>query len=216
MSAHVESNRQKRRLGGMEKRKVPHDFLWGGAVAAHQLEGGYDKGGKGISIADVMTAGAHGVPRVITDGVEEGYYYPNHVGIDFYGHYKEDIALFAEMGFKVYRFSIAWTRILPAGDDDHPNEAGLAFYESLIDECLKYGIEPLVTICHFDTPIALIEKYGGWKDRRMIDAYLKFCNAILRGGINDERIVKTYQDIVNSRDFIVSLIKIYRNTPDSV
>ena len=86
--------------------------------------------------------------------------------------------MFAEMGFKVYRFSIAWTRILPAGDDDHPNEAGLAFYESLIDECLKYGIEPLVTICHFDTPIALIEKYGGWKDRRMIDAYLKFCTAI--------------------------------------
>ncbi|MBR0257117.1 MAG: 6-phospho-beta-glucosidase, partial [Synergistaceae bacterium] len=98
--------------------------------------------------------------------------------IDMYHHYKEDIALFAEMGFKCYRLSIAWTRILPNGDDDTPNEAGLAFYESVFKECRKYGIEPLVTIDHFDTPIALIKKYGGWRDRRMIDAFLKYCRVI--------------------------------------
>ena len=109
---------------------------------------------------------------------EPGFTYPSHEAIDMYHHYKEDIALFAEMGFKCYRLSIAWTRILPNGDDDSPNEAGLAFYEDLFRECRKYGIEPLVTIDHFDTPIALIKKYGGWKDRRMIDAYLKYCRAI--------------------------------------
>ena len=98
------------------------DFLWGGALAAHQFEGGVLNTSKGYSVADVMTAGAHGVPREITDGVVEGKYYPNHVGIDFYGHYKEDIAMFADMGFKCFRTSIAWTRIFPLGDEKEPNE----------------------------------------------------------------------------------------------
>ena len=99
------------------------DFLWGGAVAAHQLEGGWNEGGKGPSTADVMTAGAHGVPREITDGVIEGLNYPNHEAIDFYHRYKEDIALFAEMGFKCFRTSIAWSRIFPNGDElDHAIE----------------------------------------------------------------------------------------------
>ena len=102
----------------------------------------------------------------------------SHEAIDLYHHYKEDIALFAEMGFKCFRLSIAWTRILPNGDDAQPNEAGLAFYDSIFDECHKYGIEPLVTICHFDTPIALIKKYGGWKDRRMVDAYVHYCEVL--------------------------------------
>ncbi|MCF0114495.1 MAG: family 1 glycosylhydrolase, partial [Erysipelotrichaceae bacterium] len=97
--------------------KLPENFLWGGAEAAHQFEGGVLNTTKGYSVADVMTAGAHGVPRVITDGVIEGNYYPNHVASDFYGHYKEDIALFAEMGFKCFRTSIAWTRIFPLGDE---------------------------------------------------------------------------------------------------
>ena len=160
----------------------PENFLWGGATAANQCEGAYLTDGRGLSSVDVVPFGpdrmavARGQLKMLACDAE--HIYPAHDAIDMYCHYKEDIAMFAEMGFKVYRFSIAWTRILPAGDDDHPNEAGLAFYESLIDECLKYGIEPLVTICHFDTPIALIEKYGGWKDRRMIDAYLKFCTAI--------------------------------------
>ncbi|EEQ04894.1 6-phospho-beta-glucosidase bglA, partial [Yersinia bercovieri ATCC 43970] len=97
----------------MSHKQLPQDFLWGGAVAAHQVEGGWDKGGKGVSIADVLSGGAHGIDRVMTDGVQEGYRYPNHEAVDFYGHYKEDIALFAEMGFKCFRTSIAWTRIFP-------------------------------------------------------------------------------------------------------
>ena len=122
------------------------DFLWGGAVAAHQVEGGWNKGGKGVSIADVLTAGAHGVDRVITDGVLEGHNYPNHEAIDFYSHYKEDIALFAEMGFKCFRTSIAWTRIFPNGDDAEPNEEGLKFYDDMFDELLKNNIELKLTI----------------------------------------------------------------------
>ena len=113
---------------------LPKDFLWGGAVAAHQLEGGWNCGGKGPNVCDVLTAGAHGVPRRITDGILEGESYPNHDAIDFYHHYKEDIALFAEMGFKCFRTSIAWTRIFPQGDEQEPNEEGLQFYDDLFDE----------------------------------------------------------------------------------
>ena len=160
----------------------PKGFLWGGATAANQCEGGWQEGGKGLSTVDVVPFGADRMP--VSRGImkmlecDDQHQYPAHEAIDMYHHFKEDIKLFAEMGFKCYRFSIAWTRILPNGDDDTPNEEGLKFYEEMIDECLKYGIEPLITICHFDTPIALIKKYGGWKDRRMIDAYLKYCTAI--------------------------------------
>ena len=113
---------------------LPENFLWGGAVAAHQLEGAWQEDGKGVSIADVMTAGAHKVPRRITDGVLDTEYYPNHDGIDFYHRFREDIALFAEMGFRCFRTSIAWTRIYPTGEEDSPNEAGLQFYDELFDE----------------------------------------------------------------------------------
>ena len=160
----------------------PKGFLWGGATAANQCEGGWQEGGKGLSTVDVVPFGEDRMP--VSRGLkkmlacDDQHQYPAHEAIDMYHHFKEDIKLFAEMGFKCYRFSIAWTRILPNGDDDTPNEAGLKFYEEMIDECLKYGIEPLITICHFDTPVALIQKYGGWKDRRMIDAYLKYCTAI--------------------------------------
>ena len=112
----------------------PKGFLWGGAVAAHQLEGGWQEGGKGVSVADVMTAGRHGVPREITDGVLPGKNYPNHEAIDFYHHYKEDLAMLSEMGFKCFRTSIAWTRIFPNGDELEPNEEGLKFYDDLFDE----------------------------------------------------------------------------------
>lgn len=164
--------------------KMPEGFLWGGATAANQCEGAYNVDGRGLSTVDVIPFGPDRMSvargqRVMLE-CEEGYSYPAHDAIDMYHHYKEDIALFAEMGFKCYRFSMAWTRILPNGDDDVPNEAGLVFYENVIDECLKNGIEPLVTICHFDAPIALIKKYGGWKDRRMIDAFLKYCTAIFQ------------------------------------
>lgn len=158
--------------------QLPKEFLWGGAVAANQCEGAYDSDGKGLSTADVMTAGRLGVPREYTGGVLEGKYYPSHQAIDFYHRFREDIALFAEMGFKCFRTSINWTRLFPEGDEDTPNEAGLRFYDELFDECLRYGIEPVVTISHYETPLALVKKYGSWSSRRMIDFYLNYCDAI--------------------------------------
>ncbi|MBQ7064780.1 MAG: 6-phospho-beta-glucosidase [Firmicutes bacterium] len=166
----------------VKKKEFPPDFLWGGATAANQCEGAYDADGRGLSSVDVVPYGpdrmkvARGEMRMLA--CDEDHRYPSHEAIDMYHHYKEDIRLFAEMGFKCYRLSIAWTRILPHGDDDEPNEAGIAFYLSLLEECRRYQIEPLVTIDHFDTPIDLIERYGGWLDRRMIDAYLKYCRVL--------------------------------------
>lgn len=164
--------------------RFPKDFLWGGATAANQCEGAYNEGGRGLSSVDVVPFGPDRFPVAMGTlkmlSCDAGHFYPSHEAIDMYHHYKEDIALFAEMGFKCYRLSIAWTRILPHGDDAEPNEEGLKFYESLFDECHKYGIEPLVTLCHFDTPIALIQKYGGWKDRRMVDAYTHYCEVLFR------------------------------------
>ncbi|WP_296971441.1 6-phospho-beta-glucosidase [Tepidanaerobacter sp. EBM-38] len=157
---------------------LPDNFLWGGAVSANQCEGAYDVGGKGLSIADIATAGGLGVKREYTDGVIKGKYYPSHQAIDFFHRYKEDIALFAEMGLKCFRTSINWTRIFPLGDEAMPNEAGLRFYDDLFDECLKYGIEPVVTISHYETPFALVKKYGSWRSRNMIDLFLHFCEAI--------------------------------------
>jgi len=153
-------------------------FLWGGAVAANQCEGAWNVDGKGISCSDICTGGTHTTPKRITPVLEEGTFYPSHEAIDFYHRYKEDIALFAEMGFKVFRFSIAWTRIFPTGEEAQPNEAGLQFYDNVIDECLKYGIEPLITISHYEVPYALTKKYNGWTSREMIDIYLNFCKAI--------------------------------------
>lgn len=155
------------------------NFLWGGAVAAHQVEGGWNKGGKGPSVADVMTAGAHGVPRRITDGVVNGENYPNHEAIDFYGHYKEDIALFAEMGFKCFRTSIAWTRIFPKGDEFEPNEEGLKFYDNMFDELLKHGIQPVITLSHFEMPYHLVKKYGGWSNRKVIEFFVRYATTVM-------------------------------------
>jgi len=154
------------------------DFLWGGAVAANQCEGAYNAGGKGLSIADITTAGALDVPRKRTEGVIAGQYYPSHRAIDFYHRFNEDIALFSEMGFKCFRTSINWSRIFPNGDDNEPNETGLKFYDELFDELLKYNIEPVVTISHYETPFNLVKKYGSWKNRKLIDFYLNFCDAI--------------------------------------
>ena len=156
----------------------PKGFYWGGATAANQLEGGWQEGGKGISCSDICTGGSATKSKRITPVLEEGTFYPSHDAIDHYHRFKEDIALFAQMGFKMYRFSIAWTRIFPNGDEDKPNEAGLKFYEELIDECLKYGIEPMITISHYESPFNLTKKWNGWASRKMIDCYLNFCKAI--------------------------------------
>lgn len=154
------------------------DFLWGGATAANQYEGAWDVDGKGVSIPDLCTNGTHTVPKRVTNGFEEGTLYPSHEATDFYHHYKEDIALFAEMGFKTFRLSIAWTRIFPTGMEEKPNEKGLAFYDAVFDECHKYGIEPLVTISHYEMPYALVEKYNGWASRECVDFYVCYCEAI--------------------------------------
>lgn len=162
----------------MERNVMPETFLWGGAVAAHQLEGAYREAGRGISTSDVMTAGSRDVPRRITDGVLPGYYYPNHDGIDFYHRYREDIALFAELGFKCFRTSISWSRIFPEGDEAEPNEAGLKFYDDLFDELNRYGIEPVVTLSHFELPYGLVKKYGGFRNRKLIDFFLHYCETV--------------------------------------
>jgi len=159
-------------------KRLKDDFLWGGAVAANQCEGAYDLDGKGLSTADVITAGGLGKSREFTDGVIQGKNYPSHQAIDFYHRYHEDIALFAEMGFKCFRTSINWARIFPQGDETEPNEAGLRFYDSLFDECLKYGIEPVVTISHYETPFALVKKYGSWRSRKLVDFFLRYCETI--------------------------------------
>lgn len=159
-------------------RKFPENFLWGGAIAANQCEGAYNEDGKGLSTADCFTGGSHTVPRRPTAKLIEGERYPNHEGIDFYHRYKEDIRLFAEMGFKVFRFSIAWSRIFPMGDDALPNEAGLKFYDLVLDELEKYGIEPLVTISHYESPMNLTTRYGGWKNKQLIDLYVKYATTL--------------------------------------
>ena len=158
------------------------DFLWGGATAANQCEGGYLEGKKGLGTVDVIPWGAN--RRAVMEGTMDYHtlpkdsYYPSHEAIDFYHHWKEDIALMAEMGFKCYRFSIAWSRIFPTGEEKEPNEEGIAFYEAIIDELLSYQIEPVITICHFDVPLALEEKYGSWRNRALIDCYLKYCQVL--------------------------------------
>ncbi|MFO7173989.1 6-phospho-beta-glucosidase [Enterococcus faecium] len=158
------------------------DFLWGGATAANQCEGGYDEGGRGLANVDVVPIGKDRFP-VITGKkkmfeFDEDHFYPAKIAIDMYHRYKEDIALFAEMGFKTYRMSIAWSRIFPMGDEKEPNEAGLKFYEDVFKECQKHGIEPLVTITHFDCPMHLIKEYGAWRSRELVGFYENLCRVI--------------------------------------
>ncbi|MEW4353899.1 family 1 glycosylhydrolase [Streptococcus pneumoniae] len=192
-------------------KRFPDGFLWGGAIAANQAEGAYNVDGRGLVQTDVTTGGSVDKPRYATyidkDGnpgklssmghtaklpegarfaILEDEYYPNHEAVDFYHRYKEDIKLFAEMGYSVFRLSISWARIFPNGDDTEPNQAGLDFYRSVFEECHKYGIEPLVSIWHFDTPLALEERYGGWTNRKLIDFYVRYA----------ETIFKEYKDLV--------------------
>ena len=173
------------------------DFLWGGAVAAHQLEGAWNEDGKGVSVADVMTVGGYGKPRRITDGVIDGENYPNHEAIDFYHRYKDDVKLFAEMGFKAFRTSIAWTRIFPNGDETQPNEAGLKFYDDLFDEMLKYNIEPVITLSHFEMPYNLVVKYGGWKNRKLIDFFVRFAKVCFKRYQHKVKYWMTFNEINN-------------------
>lgn len=162
------------------------DFLWGGAVAANQVEGAWNVDGKGMLVADVASwnpnAGNDYRKQVAVDSkkVEEAIkdqsdtFYPKRRGIDIYHRYKEDIKLFAEMGFKVFRFSIAWTRLFPTGEEQEPNPKGVKYYQDVIAELRKYGIEPLVTLSHYEMPLNLAVKYNGWTDKRVIDDFTRF------------------------------------------
>lgn len=179
----------------------PKGFYWGGATAANQYEGGWNEGGRGPAKTDVTTGATKDTPRYVTyinaDGtpgkfnqfggslpegakyaVLDGYYYPNHIGTDFYHHYKEDIALFAEMGYTMFRLSISWPRIFPHGNDEKPNQEGLDFYRKVFEELHKYNIEPLVTISHYDDPLYIEEHLGGWENPDTIGLYEKYCHVI--------------------------------------
>ena len=158
--------------------KLRKDFLWGGSIAAHQCEGAWNVDGKGIGIMDLVTSGSYEVPREICKDIEDGKRYPSHEGIDFYHRFKDDIALFGEMGFKALRISIDWSRIYPNGDDEEPNKKGIEYYQSVVEELIKNGIEPIVTLYHFEMPVNLVRKYGSWTNRKVIDFYLKYCKTM--------------------------------------
>ncbi len=168
----------------------PDGFLWGGATAANQHEGAYMEDGKGLSVQDVLP---HGLMTPPTEGPTKDNL--KLVGIDFYHRYREDIRLFAEMGFKVYRTSIAWSRIFPRGDEEEPNEKGLEFYDRVFDECLKYGIQPMVTISHYETPLYLAREYNGWADRRLIDFYCRYARTIFQRYKGKVRYWLTFNEI---------------------
>ena len=210
----------------------PKEFLWGGATAANQYEGGYNLGKRGLSTLDAITAGSFKQPRMVTcktkDGkilsvnkedplpegavgyIDSDLYYPSHTATDFYHHYKEDIALFAQMGFKCFRLSVSWSRICPKGMYDI-NEEGLKFYDDVFDELLKYGIEPVVTINHFDTPMYLADHLDGWSDRKVIDYYLFFCQTIFERYKNKVKYWMTFNEINILRSW--TQIGIHDNSP---
>lgn len=211
--------------------KFPKDFYWGGATAANQYEGAYNEGGRGLAGTDVSTGATKNSPRlktyVMPDGttgaiswmgqalpkgarytVLDGYYYPNHVASDFYHRYKEDIALFAEMGFKMFRLSIAWPRIYPHANDEVPNREGLDFYHRVFDELHKYNIEPLVTISHYDDPLPIEEDLGGWENRDTISLFEKYCHTIFEEYKDDVKYWLTFNEI-NSATMISSFVPNY-------
>lgn len=166
----------------MDKARFPEGFLWGGAIAANQAEGAYLEDGKGLSSVDLLPSGDNrrNFMKGYIPSLEPlaGEFYPSHEAIDFYHRYKEDVALFAEMGFKALRVSISWARIYPTGEEDTPNEAGLQFYDDLFDELLRYSIQPVVTLAHFDVPVQLIERYGSWRSRKMVKLFERYSRTV--------------------------------------
>ncbi|MCR5052284.1 MAG: family 1 glycosylhydrolase [Streptococcus sp.] len=207
--------------------ELPKGFLWGGATADFQYEGGFDEGGRGLLSNDYETDGSQENPRHHTMQMPDGSiinprssffyadpvpkeaqpvfledeYYPSHRAVDFYHHYKEDIALMAGMGFNVFRFSICWSRIFPTGEEETPNEEGLAFYDDVINEMAKYGMEPLITICHDELPMHLALKYDGWSSRHVIDCYVKYCKTLFERYGDRCRYWLTFNEINAVRGF---------------
>lgn len=186
--------------------KFPENFLWGGATSASQCEGAYLSDGKGLSTADALPGGKTRFQTIFSPDFdweidETKYYYPAHSGIDHYSRYQEDIELFAEMGFRCYRFSIAWTRIFPTGIDTEPNEAGLAHYEKVIDTCLKYNIEPVITISHYEMPLYLAKEFGGWQDRRLIEHFVRYAKVLLERFASKVKYWMTFNEINGALHF---------------
>lgn len=176
---------------------LSENFLWGGAVAAHQLEGAWNVNGRGPSVCDVLTGGSVSTLRRITDGVVEGEHYPNHNGIDFYHTYRQDIELFAELGFKCFRTSISWSRIFPKGDEIEPNEDGLQFYDDMFDCLLEHGIQPVITLSHFEMPYYLATEYGGWLNRKCIDFFVHYAVTVMQRYKNKVKYWMTFNEINN-------------------
>ena len=185
---------------------LPKNFLWGGAIAANQVEGSYNEDGRGLANMDVVPSGKNRFQYMFGNvkdlSFKEKEKYPVLKGIDFYHRYKEDIALFAEMGFKVLRLSISWSRIYPTGEEDKPNQAGLDFYRNVFTELRNAGIEPLVSIWHFDTPLALEEKYGDWLDRKYIALYEKYVTTIFNEYKGLVKYWLTFNEINNTINFL--------------
>jgi 6-phospho-beta-glucosidase len=173
----------------------PKDFLWGGALSAHQCEGAYNEDGKGLSTADVMVCGSLQERFNIVPELKEGIYYPSHEAIGFYHRYKEDVKLFAEMGFKALRTSIAWSRIFPNGDDNDPNEKGLQFYDDLFDELLRYGIQPVITLSHYEMPLNLLHEYGAWANRKLVGFFEKYARVVFERYKNKVKYWMTFNEI---------------------
>lgn len=159
--------------------KLQENFLWGGSIAAHQCEGAWNIDGKGLGLMDVATSGDVDHDRIIHDEKQSGFTYPSETGIDFYHRYKEDIRLFSEMGFQTLRISIDWARIYPNGDDETPNEKGIQFYQKVVDTLLEYHIEPIITLYHFEMPLAIVKKYGSWTNKKTIELYLTYCKTMM-------------------------------------
>jgi 6-phospho-beta-glucosidase len=212
----------------------PKNFYWGGATAANQCEGAYDEGGRSLAETDITTAGDQHHYRVATylvDGkvvelpgmvgmppkgaqpvILKDRYYPNHVAVDFYHHYKEDIQLFGEMGMTMFRMSISWGRIYPDPEQEEPNPQGLQFYHDVFAELHKYGIEPLVTISHYDDPLSINLKYGGWQNRHTVDLFVKYARTILEEYKDEVKYWLTFNEI-NSTLMIPGMMGI-RLDPD--
>lgn len=182
-------------------RTMPNDFLWGAAVAAHQIEGAWNVDGKGVSIADVMTYGTAEKPRELLDDPNLDENFPNHRGIDFYDTYPEDVAMLGDMGLNAFRISIAWSRIFPNGDETEPNEAGLEFYDRLIDSIIANGMEPVVTLSHFEMPLHLVTEYGGFANRKLVGFFTRFSETVISRYGDRVKYWMTFNEINNQIDW---------------
>lgn len=200
MRAYWASVRGRRRArpqgkGHHMRNAFPNGFFWGGATAANQIEGAWDVDGRGPSVDDHFTGGSVETPRQITVDIDPDKLYPNHDGIDFYHRYEQDIELFSQMGFTMFRMSISWSRIFPTGEELEPNEAGLAFYDRVFDCLSRHGIEPLVTLSHYEMPYHLVEKYNGWESRELIGLFERFCATVFERYRDKVRYWLTFNEI---------------------